>query len=96
MSIYLVMDLVFIGLILFFDVTILRTNVWRLKSTWMSFGILLILTLVFDTLLTSLPIVTYDYTKLLGIYAGSIPIEDLAYTLAVALLVPMLKRVIHE
>ncbi len=93
---YLVLDLVFVGIVLLFDTIILKTNVWRLRSTWVVFGIVFGLTLIFDTILTSLPIVTYDYTKLLGIYLGSIPIEDLAYSLVVALAVPMLRKVVHE
>ena len=93
---YLALDILFITIIIIFDAVILKTNVWRLKSTRIVFGIILGMTLVFDTFLTSLPIVTYDYTKLLGVYLGSIPVEDLAYALAVAILVPMLRRVIHE
>jgi small toxic polypeptide LdrA/B/C/D len=95
MMTYLLLDLVFIGTIILCDTVVFKTNVWRLKETWITFLIILMFTLIFNTILTSLPIVTYDYTKLLGIYLGSFPVEDLAYTLAVALLIPLLRRVLR-
>jgi lycopene cyclase domain-containing protein len=96
MMTYLLLDFLFVGIVLLCDVAIFKTNVWRIRSTWLLFGVIFGLTLIFDTLLTSLPVVTYDYTKLLGLYIGSIPIEDLAYSLVVAIAVPMLRKVIHE
>ena len=50
--------------------------------------ILLILTAVFDSLIIHVNIVNYDITKILGIYIGKAPIEDFAYAVLVAILVP--------
>lgn len=52
--------------------------------------ILLIAMLIFDSYLTSLPIVMYNSKSILGIKIGSIPIEDFGYLVAVILLVPAL------
>ncbi len=46
--------------------------------------------LVFDGYLTALPIVEYNKNLVLGIYVGSIPIEDFGYLLVVILLGPAL------
>lgn len=51
---------------------------------------LILLTVIFDNLLTGLPIVNYDSSLISGIRIGSAPIEDLSYTIAVVLLVPSL------
>lgn len=45
-------------------------------------SVLLLLTAIFDQLLTGLPIVAYNEAKLLGIYIGYAPIEDFLYTIA--------------
>ncbi|MBA3678968.1 lycopene cyclase domain-containing protein [Candidatus Saccharibacteria bacterium] len=54
------------------------------------FAILLTAMLIFDTYLTSLPIVLYNTSSLLGIKVGSIPLEDFSYLVAVVLLIPAL------
>lgn len=53
---------------------------------------LLLLTAIFDNILTGLPIVTYVPEHILGIYIGTSPIEDFAYALAAVILVPVLSR----
>ncbi len=52
--------------------------------------ILLIAMLVFDNYLTTLPIVMYNNSSILGYKVGNIPIEDFGYLVAVILLVPAL------
>lgn len=44
--------------------------------------ILMLMTAVFDQLLTGLPIVEYAQTHISGIKIGSAPIEDFMYTFA--------------
>lgn len=51
-------------------------------------GILLALTLVFDSLIILFGIVAYNPDYLLGIYLGRAPLEDFAYTVAAAMLIP--------
>jgi lycopene cyclase domain-containing protein len=52
--------------------------------------ILTLLMLVFDTYLTTLPIVEYNKSLVLGLRIGSIPLEDFGYLLAVVILGPSL------
>lgn len=51
---------------------------------------LIALTVVFDNLLTGLPIVTYNPDFISGLRVGFAPIEDFLYTIAAVLLVPSL------
>lgn len=51
---------------------------------------LLALTVIFDNILTGLPIITYNQSLISGLSIGSAPIEDFMYTVAVVLLVPSL------
>lgn len=50
---------------------------------------LMLMTAVFDNFIVGSGIVAYDPTLLAGIYLGFAPIEDFAYTLVAAVLVPM-------
>jgi len=54
------------------------------------FAILLTAMLIFDSYLTSLPIVLYNTNSLLGIKIGSIPLEDFSYLIVVVVLIPAL------
>jgi len=49
---------------------------------------MLILTAVFDNILIILHFVTYNHSKLLGIYIYKAPIEDFAYSIGATLVVP--------
>jgi lycopene cyclase domain-containing protein len=62
----------------------------RLHSRWIAViaAAMLVLTAVFDPLIIHFNIVAYDMTKILGAYIGRAPVEDFAYTLAAAVLVP--------
>lgn len=59
-------------------------------------AILLLLTLIFDFYLTSLPIVIYNNNSILNIKIATIPIEDFSYTIAVAIIVPSLFKYFNE
>lgn len=55
------------------------TGVARLRATWLGFAVFLAMTVVFDFLLTGLPIVTYGAGTVSGIALGPIPVEDFLY-----------------
>jgi len=55
------------------------TGVARLRATWYGFAVFLALTVVFDFVLTGLPIVTYGPGMTSGIALGPIPVEDFLY-----------------
>ncbi|HEX5828385.1 MAG TPA: lycopene cyclase domain-containing protein [Candidatus Limnocylindrales bacterium] len=54
-------------------------GVARLRATWLGFAVFLAMTVVFDLLLTGLPIVTYGPGTNSGIALGPIPVEDFLY-----------------
>ena len=82
---YILMGVPFIGLVLLLDTVILKTWVIKTKNCWIIMGIMMFLTLVFDQLLTGLPIVFYDEAKTLGLKLWYAPIEDFTYTFAVVI-----------
>ena len=49
---------------------------------------LLVMTAIFDSLIVWSGIVGYDASKILGLRIGTAPVEDFAYAVAAALLVP--------
>ena len=49
------------------------------RATWLASAVFLAFTLVFDALLTGIPIVTYGAPAILGLRLGPVPIEDLVY-----------------
>ncbi len=55
------------------------------RAAWLALAVFLAFTLVFDAVLTGLPIVTYGATTALGIRLGPIPVEDLVYGAALCL-----------
>lgn len=60
------------------------------KAVLLTAGVALIAMLVFNTYLTSLPIVVYNTSSILGVYVSSFPIEDFGYLIAVIMIVPAL------
>lgn len=52
--------------------------------------ILFILTAFFDSLLIAADIVRYDISKILQLYIGKAPVEDFAYVVVAAMIVPYL------
>jgi lycopene cyclase domain-containing protein len=60
-------------------------GILRRRSTWIAVGAFLAFTVVFDALLTGLPIVVYDDAHLSGIRLGTTPVEDYLYGQALCL-----------
>ncbi len=57
----------------------------RRRATWIAFGAFFASTLVFDAVLTGIPIVVYDAAHLSGIRLGTTPVEDYLYGQALCL-----------
>ena len=55
------------------------------RAAWLALAVFLAFTVVFDALLTGLPIVTYGIGTDSGIRLGPIPVEDLVYGAALCL-----------
>jgi lycopene cyclase domain-containing protein len=53
-------------------------------------GILLIFTAVFDNVMIGIGLVGYDRRLISGVFIGNAPIEDFAYAVAAAVLLPSL------
>lgn len=67
-------------------------NLFLRKTPWKQVGLTLLattaLTAVFDNVIVGTGIVAYDASRILGLMIGVAPIEDFAYTIAAALLIP--------
>lgn len=67
-------------------------NVFMRRSPWRAIGVtvlvLLVMTAVFDNAIIGAGIVAYDVTKISGLMIWLAPIEDFAYTIAAAVLIP--------
>jgi lycopene cyclase domain-containing protein len=51
---------------------------------------LLVMTMVFDNVIVTLRVVAYDPARIWGAKIGTIPVEDLAYSIAAVVLLPSL------
>jgi small toxic polypeptide LdrA/B/C/D len=60
-------------------------GILRRRSTWIAFGAFLAFTVVFDAVLTGLPIVVYGSAHVSGIRLGTTPVEDYLYGQALCL-----------
>jgi lycopene cyclase domain-containing protein len=69
---------------------VLRHNIVALsrRPVWLSMSLVLALTLVFDNVIVGLGIVTYDPERIIGVRLGFAPIEDFAYAVVGAFLIP--------
>lgn len=63
----------------------IRAGLHRKRAAWLALGVFGAATIVFDLVLTSLPIVTYGPEATSRIALGPMPVEDLAYGLALCL-----------
>jgi lycopene cyclase domain len=73
----------------------LDPNLLRLQSFWGFVGLTYIPFLVFDYLLTSIPIVIYGRGATLGIRVTTIPVEDFIYSMAMFIFYAMFYRAVH-
>lgn len=62
----------------------------RLPAVAATLGILLLMTAVFDNIMIGIGLVDYEPTLISGAFLGIAPLEDFAYAIAAALLLPAL------
>lgn len=60
-------------------------GLWRDRSLWLGLLIFAVMTIVADVALTGVGVYTYDRHFNAGLYLGRMPLEDLAYGLALYL-----------
>jgi lycopene cyclase domain-containing protein len=60
-------------------------GILRRRATWIAAAAFLASTVVFDALLTGIPIVTYGREHIAGIRLGTTPVEDYLYGTALCL-----------
>ena len=64
------------------DLFVLRTRLLFRRRYWIFMAAMTVFFLIVNGILTALPIVMYSSQAILGLRAGSIPIEDFAYMYA--------------
>lgn len=90
---YLTLNILFLGLALWFMfwVRSLTKARWN-RAFWipraLTFGVLMVFSIVFDNIMIGIGLVAYDTSKISGIYIGVAPIEDFFYTLVAVILLP--------
>lgn len=87
MATYLILNILFIvAIILFLRIPVSRPGRKILIVT----GLLLGMTIIFDSLIVGMGIVGYDTAKTLSVYIGAAPIEDLFYSVLAVIVIPYL------
>ena len=81
---YLGLNAIFLGVIVLAGIALRKQLPWR--AIFLSTGVLLVATAIFDNLIVGTGIVAYDESLILGVKIGFAPIEDFAYALAAPLL----------
>ena len=86
---YWMLDAIFLAVVAVVAVVAL---IARRSPRWLTVllacGILLVLTAVFDNIMIGIGLVGYDRSKISGLFVYRAPIEDFAYTVAAAVLLP--------
>ncbi len=88
---YWALDAIFLGVVAAVAILALATGrAPRWISVVIAVGVLLILTAVFDNVMIGMGLVGYDRSLISGVFVGRAPIEDFAYPVAAAVLLPSL------
>jgi len=85
-TVYLVLAVVFCAIGVLVSLAIARASITT--ATWRTLITLVIATIAGDNLIIAGGIVQYDPTKILGIFIGVAPVEDFAYSVIAAVLIP--------
>ncbi|TFC96634.1 MULTISPECIES: lycopene cyclase domain-containing protein [Cryobacterium] len=88
---YLLLNTLFLGLAtVVFLVAVRRGRLSRrgIAATGIALAVVLVLTAVFDSIMIGVGLVDYDPTRIVGLRIGLAPIEDFAYPVGAALLLP--------
>ncbi|NCO10902.1 lycopene cyclase domain-containing protein [Candidatus Saccharibacteria bacterium] len=91
MATYLILNVVFLAVVSL-ALLIWRTPTSPSKPFWVTLLILLAFTALFDSLIISAGIVSYDESKLTGIFIGHAPVEDFFYAALACIIVPSVWR----
>lgn len=86
MATYLILNIIFLTVVL--GVLAWCKLLTRGRAVWATLAVLMMTTIVFDSLLIYFGMFTYPADKILGIRVGLAPIEDLCYALLAGLAVP--------
>jgi lycopene cyclase domain-containing protein len=86
MTMYLLLNIAVMASLLVVPILLPAAIHWR--AALIVLAILLITTVIFDSLIIAAGIVGYNLEAILGIYIGKAPIEDFAYAVIAALFVP--------
>ncbi|GAA3223799.1 lycopene cyclase domain-containing protein [Oerskovia jenensis] len=82
----IVLNLVVLALVAAVTAWTLRRH--RAGPLWWTAAVMVVLTLVFDTIMIAVGLYAYAPDKILGIYLAGAPLEDFAYPLAAVMLLP--------
>jgi lycopene cyclase domain-containing protein len=85
---YILLNIVFLAPLIL--AAIVRRKALARKQSFVTFGLLCVLTAVFDNCMIAFGVMKYDPTHICGLKIGLAPIEDFAYTLAAVLWVALL------
>ena len=88
MATYLILNCITLLTVIIALFALHQRIVWPIKTWLMTFGALLLLTLVFDNLLIWLDMYRYAPDKIVGFYVWFAPIEDFMYPLLAAIVIP--------
>ena len=88
---YWALNSIFLGVVILVAIAALVSRrAPRSVAVLIALGILLVFTAIFDNVLIGLGFVGYDRALISGIFVGRAPLEDFAYTVAAAVLLPSL------
>ena len=88
---YLLLNAVFLGLAAAVFLAAVLSGALsrrRIIATGIALAAVLLLTAIFDNIMIEIGLVDYDPTRISGLRIGVAPIEDFAYTVGAALLLP--------
>jgi lycopene cyclase domain-containing protein len=92
---YWALNAIFLGVVVIVVIVTLAT---RRAPRWLAVllgcAILLIATAIFDNVMIGIGLVGYNHALISGVFIGIAPIEDFAYALAAAVLLPCLWTII--
>ena len=88
---YWALNAIFLGVVALVAIAALVSRrAPRWVAVLIALGILLVFTAIFDNVLIGLGFVGYNRALISGVFVGRAPLEDFAYTVAAAVLLPSL------
>ena len=84
---FILLALAIIVLAILLDQIVYRTRVIFTKHVIRVAGMLAVVTIVFDNILSILPVYVFDHSKTLGVFLPWAPIEDIVYIIGIVFFV---------